>query len=83
MGENEYEKIISKLMEYVVLISTEKTMEHLDEAKEIMQHVDHDDVVFIASALCYTDSLIWSDDKHFEKQNRIKVLKTIDLVGLL
>ncbi len=83
LSESEYEKIMSKLMEYIVLIPTEKIMGHIDEAKQIMQHIDPDDVVFIASTFSCQDSVIWSDDKHFEKQNKIKVLKTRDFVNLL
>ena len=36
--------------------------------------------VFIAAALSYPDSKIWSDDKHFERQNKIQVLKTKSMI---
>jgi len=47
-----------------------------------MDKIDPDDTPFIAAALA-TNSDIWSDDKHFQKQNKIKVWKTEDLIGLV
>ena len=44
-----------------------------------MDKIDPDDTPFITAALA-TKSDIWSDDKHFEKQNKIRVKKTSDLV---
>ena len=54
----------------------------MDEAEKIMDHIDKDDTPFIAAALA-TNSIIWSDDKHFEKQNKIKILKTKDLIKMI
>ena len=45
-----------------------------------MEHIDPEDIVFIATALSISDSAIWSDDGHFEKQDKVKVLKTKDVV---
>ena len=53
-----------------------------DKAKEIMEDIDKEDVVFIAAALSQENSIIWSDDKHFEKQDKVLVLKTKDMVTL-
>lgn len=47
-----------------------------EEAKYIMDKIDKDDTPFIALALAVTNDGIWTDDKHFEKQSRIKVWKT-------
>src|SRR3989344_5243093 len=80
LKESEYENILNKLLEYITLMPTEKINEHLEEAKEIMHRIDPDDIVFIAAALCYPDSIVWSDDKHFEKQDKVKVLKTKDFI---
>jgi predicted nucleic acid-binding protein len=48
----------------------------------IMKAIDIKDTPFLAAALA-TKSDIWSDDKHFEKQNKVKVWKTKDIVVLL
>src|SRR3989304_4430438 len=41
-----------------------------------------DDVLFIATALAY-DATIWSDDKHFQQQKKVKILTTKDMMGFL
>ena len=46
---------------------------------DIMDRIDKNDTPFIAAALA-ANLPIWSDDKHFEKQNKIKIFKTKDLV---
>jgi predicted nucleic acid-binding protein len=82
LDDNKYNLLINHLLKYIHFIPDEKIIEYLEEAKEIMMHIDPDDVVFIASALSITGSIIWSDDTHFEKQKKIKVLKTKSIVNL-
>ena len=61
---------------YIKLVPTEEVQKNWNEAKKIMEHIDPEDVVFIATALSVSGSVIWSDDRHFEKQDKVKVLKT-------
>jgi predicted nucleic acid-binding protein len=82
LDEKKYDALMSHLLKYIYFIPDERIISCLKEAKEIMMKVDPDDVVFIASALAVKPSVIWSDDKHYEKQNRIKVFKTKSLVDL-
>ena len=84
----------AKLTEYQFNLIYERLQEkftHLDdgiietkmkEAKKIMDPIDKDDTPFIAAALA-TKSAVWSDDKHFEKQDKVKILKTKELIKLL
>ena len=83
LSEIEYEKIMNNLFGYITLIPTEKLNEHSEEARKIIGKIDPDDVVFIAAAICYEDPVIWSDDRHFDKQGRVKVLKTSDMIKIL
>lgn len=53
-----------------------------EDALKIMGSIDEDDVLYIACALAYSDSIIWSDDKHFKMQNKIKVLNTKEMIDL-
>ena len=80
LTEEEYNKIMATLFKYIKLVSTEEIEKNWHEAKKIMEHIDKEDVVFIATALSIEDSIIWSDDRHFEKQNKVKVFKTKDIV---
>lgn len=49
---------------------------------ELEEHIDQEDVDFIATALSQEDSFIWSDDAHFDKQNTVKILKTRDMINI-
>ena len=80
LTEEEYDKIMATLFKYIKLVPIEEIEKNWNEAKEIMEHIDKEDVVFIATALSIADSVIWSDDRHFEKQDKVKVLKTKDMV---
>ena len=81
LTEEEYNKIMATLFKYIKLVPTEEIEKNWDKAKEIMEHIDPEDVVFIATALSISDSVIWSDDGHFEKQDKVKVLKTEDMIN--
>lgn len=81
LNENEYRSLLNSLLKRIRLVDSEKVAMFLGEAKEVMQRIDPDDVIFIACALSLSNSLIWSDDKHFDKQNKVKVLKTKDLMN--
>ena len=80
LSEEEYNKIMATLFKYIKLVPTEEIEKNWGKAKEIMEHIDKEDVVFIATALSITDSVIWSDDGHFEKQDKVKVLKTEEII---
>jgi len=67
LPEKDIDKLLDKLLEYVVLIPTEVVKSHLDEAKIIIQKIDPNDVVFIAASLAFRDAVIWSDDRDFER----------------
>ena len=71
--------ILEILFKYIELVPFNKIKEFILEAKEIMQKIDPNDVVFVATALS-KNAAIWSDDKDFQKQNKIKVFTTKDMI---
>ncbi len=83
LSKDEYDIVLTNLLKHVDIVTVEEILRNWTEAKKIMEHIDAEDVVFIATAMCFENTVIWSDDKHFEKQNRIKVWKTSDLIRLL
>ena len=82
LSELEFLTIFNNILRFIRIISNEELLSNLDEAKHIMANIDPEDVPFIAVALCYEDSIIWSDDTHFDKQTKIKNLKTGEIVNL-
>ena len=58
LGESEYLEILSKLLMYIKLVPAEELAKSWNDAKKIMEHIDSEDVIFIASALSIQNSVI-------------------------
>lgn len=82
MGEEEYTGMLNYLLKHIKLVPEELIQHKLDEANKLLGKIDPDDVIFLATALSLDNSKIWSDDTHFEKQDKVVVLKTKDIVKL-
>lgn len=80
LSEEEYTQVMATLFKYIKLVPIEEIEKNWNEAKKIMYHIDKEDVIFIVVALSLDNAVIWSDDRHFEKQDKVKVLKTKDVV---
>ena len=52
-------------------------------AERVMEPIDVDDAPFVALALSIENDGIWTEDRHFEKQNVVRVWKTAELLGLI
>ena len=74
ISESEFLIILNTLFRFIRLIPTEELTAYWNEAKRIMGHIDPEDVPFIAAALSQEHSIIWSDDKHFAKQDKVIIL---------
>ena len=82
MDRNKLNLMLSMIKEKMEIIP-ESEIKQRDEAKKIMDKIDPDDTIFIALGLSVKNEGIWSDDRHFEKQDRIKVWKTEDLLDYI
>jgi len=82
LSDIDFLKLFHSLLRFIKIIPDEELLDYWDEAKQIMEHIDPEDVTFIATALSQEDAIIWSDDRHFEKQDKVITLKTKDLVNL-
>ena len=82
LNATDYASLLAILFRHIKVIPTEEIKENWGEAKEIMEHIDQEDVVFIAAALSLDSPIIWSEDKDFERQTRVKVLKTRHVANL-
>ncbi len=83
MSEEEYEKLLKTLFENIILVDEADFLDKLEEAKMIMASIDIEDVPFIALALSMQNDGIWSDDNHFQKQNKIKIWRTGEVMKKL
>ncbi len=75
LSEIEFNILLLRLLKYIRIIPTHMLIDKEKQARKIIGHIDDDDVQFIAAALKF-NCPIWSDDKHFKKQNAIEVLTT-------
>lgn len=48
-----------------------------------MEPIDPDDAPFLACALAICADGIWTEDAHFDRQDRVRVWKTSDLLDYI
>jgi len=75
--------LLGVLLASVQVVPAEGVVKKYKEAEKIMGKIDRDDVPFIALALSFPNDGVWTEDKHFLKQNRVKVWRTRELLKLL
>jgi len=80
LSKQEYLFILSKLLKYVMIVPSEIYLPFKESAKEIMDKIDPEDSVFISTSLAFGNCAIWSDDKHFKRQNFVKIITTKDMI---
>ena len=76
MVPKDFNKLLQLILQKVVIVPSEILYPYRKQALEIVKDIDVDDVVFVACALAYHDSILWSDDKQLKKQSKITVLNT-------
>ena len=54
-----------------------------NQAYELVKDIDPDDILFIACALAYPESIIWSDDKKLKQQHKINIINTTEMYSLI
>lgn len=82
LNETNFNLMLHQLYEKMAILNEDIIKNYKEEAARIMDAIDPDDAQFIAAALA-TNSDIWSDDPHFQRQKRVKIWKTKDLAEFL
>ena len=72
--------LLGVLSASVQVVPAEEILKKHKEAEKIMGKIDKDDVPFVALALSFPNDGIWSEDKHFLKQKKVRVWQTQDLL---
>ncbi len=83
LSEKENKIILDILCNYISIVGIEFYEENLNEALEIMNKIDIKDTPYVALALSFDNDGIWSEDKGFLKQNKIKVWRTQEIMEAL
>lgn len=83
LTENEFQELFSIIMKNISLIGNEELKYYIQEAKEICKNIDPKDTEFIACALAYSDSILWTEDKALKKIQEIRVCNTQEILEIL
>lgn len=79
LTDEEIDYLLAQFKKKLIHLEDWVIQKYMPEAKIIMEQIDPDDTPFIAAALA-AEAAIWSDDKHFTRQNVVKVWTTRELV---
>ena len=83
VSEDEFEHFIEEIFQIVHTVPLDEYKGFLAKALEIMSDIDPDDAPFLAVALATGADAIWTNDAHFLKQERVKVMSTRDMMMML
>ena len=77
--ETEFDLTLSSLIERITFVPEEDFEEYIEQAEEIMKEIDPKDSPFLAVGLSSHVDGIWSEDKDFDEQSKLKRYSTKDL----
>lgn len=81
--EHDFDLLIHTLLDQVVLVPFEDFESEYQHAIEIMKPVDENDAPFLAVGIALGIDHIWTEDRHFRKQDLLHVCTTRDLIGMI
>lgn len=74
------EKFLGVLSKYVRTVKYEIYRKKLPDAEKIIGNIDRKDVPYIALAIYLNADGIWTEDRHFLRQDKVKVWRTEELL---
>jgi len=83
LAESDYDMLLGILLDRVTLVPFEDFEREYSHAIHIMDPVDVNDSPFLAVGLACDFDGIWTEDRHFLRQDFMKVFHTSDLVLLI
>lgn len=83
MTKRDFDLLFDLVMENTSIISDNKIKTHMKQAIDIMKDIDINDSPILACALSIPNEGIWTEDKDFDKQNKVTIWKTKDLKTFL
>ena len=83
MSKENVELLFALFSENIETVSDYDIKRKMPEAKEIMKNIDINDAPILACALAIRNQGIWTEDKHFEKQDKARMWKSIELLDYI
>ena len=79
LDQRDFDGLLLLLQKHIHLVTKEKYDKKMAIAEDILRNIDITDSPFLALALAFNCS-IWSNDGHFQQQNKVVVYTTKDLM---
>ena len=79
----EFNNLLELILKKVEIVPNEILKKYKQKALEIVKNIDVTDALFVACALAYSNSLIWTEDKRLKEQDKIKICNTKEIINLL
>lgn len=80
MPEPDFDTLLNTLLLHITLVPFEDFEHAYLRANRIMEPVDENDAPFLAVGLALALDGIWTEDRHFLRQDLLRVFHTSDLV---
>ena len=79
MKTKQFEALLFIILQKVRIIPTDILHPYRKKAYEAMKNIDPDDTLFIACALAFPQSILWSDDKKLKQQTLVHIINTQEM----
>ena len=83
LSEEELEVMLALIMENVLVVGRNEIKSKLKEAINLMKEIGIKDSPILACALAIPNDGLWTQDKHFQKQNKVKIILTPTLLKII
>ena len=80
LTEPDFDEVLRTLLSRVTLVPFEEFENTYPLAMQVMEPVDGDDAPFLAVGLALQIGGIWTEDRHFLRQDFMRVHTTMDLI---
>ena len=81
--DRDFDQLMQILLETIELVPFEDFACEYDRAMSIMEPVDENDAPFLAVGIALGIEGIWTEDRHFLRQDLLDVYSNRDLIGTL
>ncbi len=83
LSDYEFHTVLNEIFDRITIVPRRDIAKHITVAHQIIGHEDPNDVPFVALALTIPNDGIWTEDKHFRNQSKIKIWSTNQLLGII
>ncbi len=77
LSDSNFSNLLARILVQITIVNDDELTPFIPAATSLIE--DKKDLLYLACAL-YKDTKIWSNDKEFKKQNRIKIFTTEEML---